>query len=458
VLVHLTLGLDRFERHPGRTIIGIGVVFAIAYVIAMTMFPRAHGRIIDGDGIQYYAYLRSLVFDQDVNFINDYQLLYRPENPANVWTSTRTTTGHAVNLMSIGPALLWLPVYLLIFGVMVLGSMAGMPIPLDGIAAPFQFAVALSGIAYATAGAFLSYRVCASVFRPAPALWATLVAWLGSPAIYYSVVSPAYSHAVSLFTIALFVHVWLRTRGDWRPARYALLGALAGLAAVVRWQDAIILLLPLGEACLAVAHRTSTLRAIAGRLALMGSVLIVAFTPQALAWRQIYGHFILTPQGENFMRWTEPQVLAVLFSWNHGLFSWTPAIILAVGGLFWLIKRDRLLGWGTLAVLLTAIYVNAAVVDWWGGEAFGARRFVSYTVFFTIGLGALVSSWRWTQWSGTFRIIAVCVIVSNLLFLTQYQIALRSGGTIIEYPVSARQVLLERFELPWRLLNHQAQD
>ena len=158
------------------------------------------------------------------------------------------------------------------------------------------------------------------------------------------------------------------------------------------------------------------------------------------------------------MRWTEPQVLAVLFSWNHGLFSWTPAIMLAVGGLFWLIKRDRLLGWGTLAVLLTAVYVNAAVVNWWGGEAFGARRFVSYTVFFTVGLGALVSSWRWAQWSGTFRIIAACVIISNVLFLTQYQIALRSGGTIIEYPVSAQQVLLERFVLPWRLLNHQEQD
>ena len=50
----------------------------------------------------------------------------------------------------------------------------------------------------------------------------------------------------------------------------------------------------------------------------------------------MYGRFVLTPQGPNFMRWTEPQIAAVLWSWNHGLFSWTPALLLAAVGLYWL--------------------------------------------------------------------------------------------------------------------------
>jgi hypothetical protein len=37
---------------------------------------------------------------------------------------------------------------------------------------------------------------------------------------------------------------------------------------------------------------------------------------------------------------------------------------------------------------LASIYVNAAVVDWWAGEAFGARRFLS--CFPLIALGATV--------------------------------------------------------------------
>ena len=363
------LGLDRLDRHPGRTIVTIGVLFAVAYLSAVTLFPRSHGRIINGDGIQYYAYLRSLVFDRDVNFVNDYALLYGDDD-ANVWIANRTGTGHAVNLMSIGPALLWMPAFLLTCGLMAAGTLLGSTVPVDGIAAPFQLSAGLAGIAYATAGAYLLYQICAREFAPWPALWASLVAWLASPAIYYSLVSPAYSHALSIFTVALFVDTWHRTRGESGPGRYVVLGLLAALAALVRWQDVIIVLLPVGEALEAVVHRRTRLTQSAGRLAIMGATSVVAFAPQMLAWRAMYGRFVLTPQGPDFMRWTEPQIAAVLWSWNHGLFLWTPALLLAAGGLYWLHRHDRLLGWGSAVVVLTAVYINASVVDWWGGEAF----------------------------------------------------------------------------------------
>ncbi|MDP6373168.1 MAG: hypothetical protein QF463_00560 [Vicinamibacterales bacterium] len=447
-----TLGLDRLERHPGRTIVAVGVLFAVAYVSAVTLFPRAHGRIIDGDGIQYYAYLRSLVFDRDVNFVNDYELLYGADTD-NVWLTNRTVTGYAVNQMSIGPALLWLPVFLLTCGLVAAGTLLGSSVPVDGFAAPFQLSAGLAGIVYSTAGVYLLYRICAREFAPRPALWASLVAWLASPAIYYSLVSPTYSHALSMFTVALFVDVWRRTRGESGPRRYVVLGLLAGLAALVRWQDVIIMLLPVGEA---VAKRPTRVTQAVGRLALMGGVSAVAFAPQMMAWRAMYGRFVLTPQGSDFMRWTEPQIAAVLWSWNHGLFSWTPALLLAVGGLYWLHRHDRLLGWGSAVVVLIAVYINASVVDWWGGEAFGARRFVSYTVFFALGLTAIASTERLRRQAYAVRLVAAFLIASNVLFLAQYQIAMRSGGEIVEYPVTARQVLWERFALPWRLVGRQA--
>lgn len=445
-----SLGLEHLEHRPYRTIAVIGAAFAVAYLAAMTMFPRAHGRIIDGDGIQYYAYLRSLVFDGDVNFINDYQLLYG-DDEASVWTSARTVTGHAVNLMSIGPALLWLPAFLLVCAVAWVGNLVGAPIALDGISAPFQVSVGLAGIAYATAGICLCYRICARLFAPAPAFWASLVAWLASPAIYYSLGAPAYSHAVSLFAVALFVDIWLRTQGNLRPMRYVLLGALAGLVALVRWQDAIIVLLPLSESIAGIAARTTTLTLAVRRLGLMAGGSVVAFMPQMLAWRAMYGRLILTPQGSDFMQWTDPQVVAVLFSWNHGLFSWTPAVLVAACGLPWLHGRDRLLGWSSVLVLLTAVYINASVVDWWAGEAFGARRFISYTVLFALALTALASAPDWIRARAWIRIAAVFLIVSNVLFMAQYQLFMRGYRDIAAYPTTATQVLLERFLVPWRL-------
>ena len=79
-----------------------------------------------------------------------------------------------------------------------------------------------------------------------------------------------------------------------------------------------------------------------------------------------------------------------------------------------------------------------------GREAFGARRFIGYTVFFALGLTALVSSELWHRHARAVRLVATCLIASNVLFLAQYQVAMRSGGDIVEYPVTAAQVLLER--------------
>jgi hypothetical protein len=443
--------LELFERRPYVVIVTIGIMFSLAYVMAMTLFPRAHGRVIDGDGIQYYAYVRSMVFDADFNFVNDYQLLYGSED-GGVWTTTRTSTGHAINLMSIGPALLWLPAFLMAYAATWAINLFGAQVPLDGIALPFQLSVGLAGIVYATTGICLCFRVAKHLFTTESAFWAVLVTWLASPAIYYSLSAPAYSHATSLFAVALFVHSWHRTRGQGELTRYLLLGVLAGLVALVRWQDAIIVLLPLTESAYGLLTKKTTFAATAQRLGIMAAVMALTFTPQILAWHAIYGELLLTPQGSDFMRWTNPQVLSVLFSWNHGLFSWTPGLLVAVCGLYWLGKHDAVLAWSSSLVLFTAIYVNASVEDWWAGEAFGARRFISYSILFTIALTALMSSHNWSRLKHWVRCTALCLIVSNILFVAQYQLSMRGYDNLASYPTTAKQVLLERFLIPWRFI------
>ena len=96
------------ERHPRRVLICIGLLFVVLYVSSHTFFPRAHGRIVNGDAIQYYAYLRSLAIDGDLDFTNDYQILYGTHDTS----SSDTATGRPPNIYSIGPALLWSPFFL----------------------------------------------------------------------------------------------------------------------------------------------------------------------------------------------------------------------------------------------------------------------------------------------------------------------------------------------------------
>jgi len=445
---------DRLERRPGAVFTAVGAVFIAAYLVALTAFPKVNGRVLDGDAIQYYAYLRSLVFDGDLDFRNEYAALY-PE-PAgaghSTWLEKRTPTGRLPNMMSVGPALLWTPFYLVACLAVALANLAGANVPFDGLAAPFQLSVGVAGIVYATVGAYLAYRLAARLYPRVPAFWGALVAWLATSAIYYSLVSPAYSHAASMFTVALFTYVWFVTRGDDRLRRAALVGALGGLAMLVRWQDVVVLALPVLETIRRAMRGELARRPTGARTAVMATIAVLVMTPQMLAWQRIYGAPLVIPQGAEFMRWTEPALWQVLFSTRHGLFLWTPAALAAVAGLALVRRRDADLAWGAILVVLVSVYVNACVSDWWAGEAFGARRFVGDTVFFALGLAAVFAERPWASRPALVRAGALALVAYNLLFLLQYQLFMRGFHELAPYPTTVGQILVDRLAIPWRLI------
>jgi hypothetical protein len=184
---------------------------------------------------------------------------------------------------------------------------------------------------------------------------------------------------------------------------------------------------------------------------MLGGV-VTMLLPQFFAWHAIYGHFFLIPQGGGFMQWTSPALWSVLFSLRHGLFSWTPAVLVAVLGLYHVVRRDAVVGWSVAIVVLLAVYINASVSDWWAGEAFGARRFVGYSVFFALGLAAIFARRLWENRPALLRWTALALVVYNLLFLLQYQLFMRGFTQLAPYPTTIRQVFVDRLTLPWHLL------
>ena len=448
----LTRLITSVERRPARTFAAIGLLFAALYTSTHAFFPRAHGRVVNGDAIQYYVYLQSLAVDGDLDFANEYRALYGGDDATeNVWLTTTTPIGRSPNMMSVGPAILWAPAFFVVWVVVLMTRLVGGEMPLDGLAAPFQISVGVAGIAYATAGLYLCHDLARRIYPAAAAFWATLTLWLASSVVYYSLVSPAYSHAVSLFAVALFCHTWFRTRGYHGVGRFVLLGSLGGIAALMRWQDVIVLILPGCELIRGLRAGNRTLPHVLGRGLALGLACGVMLVPQFVAWQAIYGQPLLMPQGGGFMAWTRPAVLEVLFSLRRGLFTWTPAVLLAVIGLRRVVRRDAVLGWAAVAILVIAIYVNASVSDWWAGEAFGARRFISYTPFLVLGLAALFATPSWTARPLLTRAVALALIAYNLLFLFQYQLFMRGFEQVAPYPDTFQTVFVERLVVPWRL-------
>ena len=85
-------------------------------LVFVASLPAVTTRIYSSDEIEYFSYLRSIWFDHDVSFENEYQYFYdrdvaRAEGFHETFLERETEAGRRPNFGTIGSALLWSPFY-----------------------------------------------------------------------------------------------------------------------------------------------------------------------------------------------------------------------------------------------------------------------------------------------------------------------------------------------------------
>ena len=124
---------------------------------------------------------------------------------------------------------MWAPGFLAVSAGVWLADASGASYPLDGYGRLFQASAAFSGIAAAVAGVWLAFLTAARLFRTRSAIWAALAIWFASSSVYYSAISPTYSHAdVDAGRGCVLVRLDSARANVRTCRRYALVGLLAG--------------------------------------------------------------------------------------------------------------------------------------------------------------------------------------------------------------------------------------
>lgn len=404
---------------------GIGVLLLALALLAGILFSHEHR--ITSDGIDHYVYLRSVAVDHDLDLANDYALISpRGESDARLTPIGRTGNAHPV-----GPALAWAPFYLVAD---VLTRVAGRPA--DGLDGFYDDAVALAGLLYGWLGLVALYRTAAREAGPGTALVASLGIGFGTFLYFYLAYAPTMAHAPAFAAAALFVDLWLRPLPE-GPRRGALMGAACGLVALMRWADALIALLWVAS-LLPRLVAPERWRRLGIEVVAFAVAALAVFSPQMLTWKLLYGSWLTIPQGEGFVAGS-PAWAGVLFSPRHGLFSWSPLLYLGGAGLLTWARRAplRLLGAG--AFFLALARVNAGVADWWGGAAFGGRRFDGLLPLFGLGLAFAVA---WLAGLAARRPVAIAgaVVAAFVLWNTLLASHYASGAWDYASPVSFEEM------------------
>jgi hypothetical protein len=422
-----------------RWIVASGAL-CVAIFVATIPLPRVDGHLIGSDGLRYYAIVRSIVLDHDLDFTNEYERLGIPIEP--------TATRLPANPFAIGSALLWLPFFCLAHVISLVLAQLGVATPVDGVGYLYESAVCIGTIGYASAGFLLTYGLVRRLYTVTSALLATLAMWWGTAAIYYMVAEPSMSHGLTIFSNALFLWMWSSPTRPCPRTWWFALGLAGALVALVRWQEGVVLVVPIVEFVARIHRRQLSIADAAGNALALIAGFAIGFVPQMIMWATVYGTPLIIPQGSNFMLWASPHPVAALISSRHGLLSWHPLLLLAAFGIVPLWRRQRGLALVAVGLFLVQLYVSSAVADWWAGDAFGGRRFTGLLPVFTLTLAALLSASGQRVRIASWAILLSLFILWNGLCFTQYRLGLISRRDALTW----REMTIDRLLIPWTLV------
>jgi hypothetical protein len=409
---------------------------AVWWLVAVFVasLPAVTTRIYASDEVQYFAYLRSLWFDRDVSFENEYQSFYARGVAADAgfhetFLERTTETGRRINFGTIGCALLWSPFYA---GGDLVAVATGAP--RDGYSRPYVSAVAYGSAVYGLFALLLALDLATRL--TGRGLGPVLATWLGTPLVFYMYVAPPMSHACSAFAVALFVWTWWKVRRSWSLRGSVALGATGGLMAMVREQDIFFLVGPAMDLglCL-VRHVRDGEAPRASRLLRAGITAGLAFglalLPQLAAYQALNGYPRPSRLVLRKMSWNAPHALEVLASPSHGLLAWTPLAAIALAGLVVLWRSAaveaevppedrRRFALCALVMFALQVYIAGSVESWTVAGAFGQRRFVATTVLLAVGLATLLARARTNTTRATLFVATVLALWWNLGLIVQF--------------------------------------
>ena len=413
---------------------------------------------VRGDGVGYYAYARAPLIQHNLDFTPDYQHANESfrENRLDIngqpFADLRTSTGHLENHFTVGPAILWEPFLLVAHAGVLLARSLGSAIPADGFSSPYRIAMALATAFYGFLGLLISFRLTRKYVDERWALLATLAIWWASSLPIYMYFNPSWSHAQSAFVVALFLWYWDRTRGSRTLGRWIVLGAIGGLMLDVYYANAMLfVILPFealreyaaafrkGAPNTPASERSSAppapatsgvprvtaestplrpaLSQLLARHLAFAVTLLICLLPTLIAHRIIYGSAFETGYVPiSHWNWSSPYLLSVLFSSDHGLFSWTPILFFALIGLIAFWRSVPRVGSLFLAAAFAFYYFIASYPDWAGISSYGNRFFVSLTPLFILGLAVFLE--RFTRIFRTRRaaLAAACIFLGCFVF------------------------------------------
>ncbi|RMD98428.1 MAG: hypothetical protein D6812_13460, partial [Deltaproteobacteria bacterium] len=317
-------------------------------ILLFCALPRA--QLIIPDGLGYFAYLESSFTDGDLFFADEFSRhgMIRP-------AFFRSTTGLIGNPYPMGPAVLWLPWYAGAWVFDAIFDLSGFEVT----------AIQLGSLFYGIAGLLLMYRFLRREYGWKAALLGLWGILLGTRLLQYVVDEGSLSQATDFFMISLFLVLWFQLRRGVSSFRgWFVLGAVGGIAAMVRTQEVLFLIFPGIDLLIRGRKEGWPIRETGRILAGYSAGFLLAFAPQMVVFKLLNGSWFHSAQQGNLAGYFE--VWGTLVG-PYGFLPWSPVVPLSLLGGALLLYRRPFEGALLLGAFLLQVLVVSAIRCWWSG-------------------------------------------------------------------------------------------
>lgn len=329
------------------------------------------------DVAQYYSYLpATFIYDYDFTYNEDYLRFF---NDAPLGGKMPKTT--------YGMSILYSPFFALAYKIALNQNS-----PLTGYSEPFSTCIHFGSLFYGLLG-LLFLRNFLIKFHSEKVTTITLaVIFLGTTLFCYIL---SFSEMTHGYLFMLFSALLLSTYHWYQKPTYLkslLIGFIIGLCCLIRPTEILVSFIFafwMTSSFSELKIRIQFLFRSYKHLLIMVIVALLLWIPQLLFWKFKTGtYFYFSYPGERFF-WNDPQIINILFSYRKGWFVYSPLIVLAFLGFFFMKSETK----KTTPVLLgffgITIYMLSCWWDWHFGGSFGGRGFVQYHAFLALPIAGL---------------------------------------------------------------------
>jgi len=345
--------------------------------------------IIEADGKGYYAYLPAVFIYHDLNFgFFDQVEKETYYNPNLYYEYRRTYNDKTIDKYYVGTAICLAPFFLAGHVITLIKGL-----PADGYSYYYTLMVHLGALFYFLLALLGLRRLLRSFNIEESIIALTLVAIVfGTNLFYYVVTEFSMSHVYSFAAITWFSLV-IRKYFTNPKNKYLFYSALLlGIITLIRPIN-ILIVLAIPFLADNPDRFMSGIKSILTKkwillLSVSGFVILVFI--QLLIYKISTGSFIVYSYKEEGFNFLNPQISNFLFSYRKGMFIYTPLLLISLGGLIYLFRKNRFQFYTLLGFLFILIYIFSSWHMWFYGGSFSQRVMIDFYAFFTLMLAIAV--------------------------------------------------------------------